>query len=75
MAVVRDVVLALEVCVSKKANNTCSHDRKHPVPRGHTWMKVTTGSPKKSRYYCVPCAREILLKAQTTIQDRLSELH
>ena len=75
MAAVRTVVHDLEVCVSQKTNNTCAHDRKnHPVPRGHTWMKVTTGSPKRSKYYCVPCAKEILLKAQTIIEERLSEL-
>jgi hypothetical protein len=77
MARTRSVVLELEVCVSKKANNTCAHDRKnHPVPRGDTWLKVTqAGAMGSTKGYCVPCAQRILLEAKATIDARLAEIN
>lgn len=76
MTRVRSVVLQMELCVSKKSNNRCAHDRKnHPVPRGATWLKVTSaGSPGTSKYYCVPCAQKILRQAHETITGLLAEL-
>lgn len=73
----RSVLLGLEVCVSKKANNTCAHDRKnHPVPRGATWLKVTeAGTAGNTKGYCVPCAQRILREAKATIDAKLAEIN
>lgn len=76
MARTRSIVLGLEVCASKRADNACAHDRKnHPVPRGDTWLKVTdTGGMGRTKHYCVSCARKMLIEAKETIEDRLAEL-
>lgn len=76
MARTRDVVLTMELCESKRADNTCAHDRrKHPVPRGETWLRVTdAGAMGRSRGYCVPCATKILEAARAKIDGLLAEI-
>lgn len=76
MARTRDVVLMMEICESKRADNTCAHDRKkHPVPRGETWLKVTdAGAMGRTRGYCVPCATKILEAAKAKVDGLLAEI-
>lgn len=75
MAKIRRVVLPMEFDVSKKAGNTCGHNRKHPVPRGTAWLAVSDGgSPGTTKRYCVPCAHEMLQQAQEILSDLLSEV-
>ena len=75
MAKIRRVVLPMELGVSKKAGNSCGHNRKHEVPRGTAWLAVGDGvSPGTTKHYCIPCAHGMLQQAQETISGLLSEV-
>jgi hypothetical protein len=66
MAVVRDIIIHVEVQVAS-AKRTCHHNRKeHGIAKGQKCLAIHDGDGARKNY-CLLCATAILHKAKTKL--------